>query len=143
MDSLRGLMILNQKLADIYMDISKRDFDDVIKAFFGEVSKNRKAFYFELKKELDKLESDHKSIRAINSGIEMNLLGIRKAIASKNVTALANEVRLIKTFSVYMYDDLLREISLPLALCKKLMKQRDAIQEKLNGVKRYEELVEN
>ena len=58
-----------------------------------------------------------------------------------NEDDLIDEVVALKRLSIEKYNDVLREINLPLSVCKLLVKQRDSIYSNMNAMKRHEEFV--
>jgi|GEM_PF-6093320 len=127
-NKLNNLLNINYEVEKIFLEAFNIVTDNTLKAFFKERQIIRSEFSMVLKNEIAKHSIAPKSVSVLNKYYHNNQANIN------NIDFLNNEDNLLPVVfksikaSIDVYNELLRENSLPLTLCKTLVKQRDNIQ---------------
>ncbi|MDU8884995.1 DUF2383 domain-containing protein [Yeosuana sp. MJ-SS3] len=135
-NKLNDLLNMNYKVEKIYLEAFKNATDDTLKAFFKERQIKRSEFSMELRKEIDSHNIAPRSVNVLSKYYHKNQMN-----DSNNDSLNDNENILFEIFnllqtSIDSYNELLREINLPLSLCKILIRQRDNIQDTMRVFQR-------
>lgn len=138
---MNDLIIMNYESAKLYTELQKKLNDEKLKAFFNKRATERQRFIDDLSLELEKLGGEPKYPEKLSYNFYRTWIRLRDLIAEENESFLLDEICNLKILNLEKYNGLLREINLPLSLCKLLMRQSDDIQSSLNVVKRHEMLV--
>ena len=135
-DKINNLLKSNYEAEKTYAEIFKIATNESIKKFFKERQIVTHQFNRELIHEIDKHHIIPKTVSALNN---YNSKTQEKDIKFLNGEHLILfEVFKLKNESLDLYNDLLLEMSLPLSLCKALVKQRDNIQSAIHILARDE-----
>ena len=127
-NKLNDLLNINYEVEKIYLKAFNNVTDDALKTFFKERQIKRSEFSIELRKEIAKHNIAPKSVNVLSKYYYKNQMNISdNDFLNNEDNLLAVVFRSIKA-SKDMYNELLRENSLPLTLCRTLIKQRDNIQ---------------
>ena len=139
LDKINNLLDVNYEAEKIYSEIFKSVSNESLKKFFKDRQTKRREYNKELVNEIDRNGIIPKSASLLNN--YYNKLQKRESDFenSNNGDYLLFEVFRLKKETVNKYDELLREMSLPLSLCKALVKQRDNIQATMQILARNEE----
>lgn len=139
LDKINNLLDVNYEAEKIYSEIFKSVPNESLKKFFKDRQTKRREYNKELVNEIDRHGIIPKSASLLNN--YYNKLQKRESDFenSNNGDYLLFEVFRLKKETVNKYDELLREMSLPLSLCKALVKQRDNIQATMQILARNEE----
>ena len=136
---INNVLRVNYEAEKIYSEIFKSVPNESMKKFFKERQFKRHEYSRELVNEIDRHEIIPKSVSILKNHYNKTQIKERNQEISNNGEYLLFEVfRLIKE-SINTYDELLMEMSLPLSLCRALVKQRDDIQSTMQLLARDEE----
>jgi len=129
-NKLNDLLNMNYEVEKIYLEAFKRvTDDDALKIFFKERQIKRNAFSLELRNEIAKHNIVPKSVSVLRKYYHTNQMNnSSKDIFNEEDSLSILVFRLIRV-SIDGYNEFLREMSLPLSLCKILIKQRDDLQD--------------
>ena len=137
-DKINNLLKANYEAERTYAEIFKIATSESLKKFFKERQIITHQFNRELIHEINKHNIIPKSASTLNS-YNNNKLEKGKDIKFLNGEHLILfEVFKLKNESLDLYNDLLLEMSLPLSICKALVKQRDNIQSAIHILARDE-----
>ncbi|WP_308991414.1 DUF2383 domain-containing protein [Mariniflexile litorale] len=138
---LNGLLLMNYETEKVYLEALDLATDDNLKAFFRERGFERNEFGRQLRAEIVKLNGKPKEFGVLSSYFDRILTNFKDYFLLNIENDLIEEVYSLKRSSIEKYNELLREINLPLSTCKLLVKQRDSIYSHMNAMKRQEEFV--
>lgn len=138
---LNNLLIMNYETEKVYLEALELATGDNLKAFFRERGFERNEFSRQLKVEIIKLDGQPKKFNGLSSTFDKKRHDFKTLLLLNNEDDLMDVVVALKRFSIEKYNDVLREINLPLSVCKLLVKQRDSIYSNMNAMKRHEEFV--
>ncbi|MEN3323293.1 DUF2383 domain-containing protein [Mariniflexile soesokkakense] len=141
LSKLNNLLIMNYEVEKVYLKALDLATDDNLKAFFRERGFERNEFGRQLRAELKKLDGKPKKFDGLSRSFDSVFTNFRDYILLNLEDDLMEEVYSLKRLSIEKYNELLREINLPLSTCKLLVKQRDSIYGNMNAMKRQEEFV--
>lgn len=141
LSKLNNLLIMNYEIEKVYAEALDLVADDNLKAFFRERSFERNEFGRQLRAEIVKLGDKPKQLDVFSSDFDRIWINFRNLIISNNENDLMEEIYSLKRFNIEKYNELLRQINLPLSTCKLLIKQQDSIYNHMNAMKREEEFV--
>ena len=138
---LNNLLIMNYETEKVYLEALELAAGDNLKAFFRERGFERNEFSKRLKAEIIKLNGKPVTFNWLSSTFDKKWHDFKTLLLLNNEDDLIDEVVALKRLSIEKYNDVLREINLPLSVCKLLVKQRDRIYSNMNAMKRHEEFV--
>lgn len=138
---LNNLLIMNYQIETMYLEAHEMAADNHLKAFFRERGLERNDYNRQLKTEIIKLEGKPKKFNGLSSNFDKMWHEFKTLLLLNNEDDLMDVVYALKRMSIEKYNDVLREINLPLSVCKLLVKQRDSIYSNMNAMKRHEEFV--
>jgi uncharacterized protein (TIGR02284 family) len=141
LSKLNNLLIMNYEIEKVYLEAQDLATDDDLKAFFRERSFERNEFSRQLRAEIIKLGGNPKQLHVSSSDFDRIWTNFRNFIISNNENDLMEEIFSLKRYNIEKYNELLRQINLPLSTCKLLLKQQDSIYNHMNAMKREEEFV--
>jgi hypothetical protein len=139
-NKLNDLLNINYEVEKIYLEAHNIATDTALKTFFIERQKLRSEFSRILRNEIDKHNITPKSVSVLNKYYNKNQ-NIDTNFFADEEDLLAVVYRSIKA-SVNGYNEMLRENSLPLTLCKILVRQRDNIQDTMRVFERDNILID-
>ena len=138
---LNNLLIMNYQIETMYLEAHDMVSDKHLKAYFRERGLERNEFSGQLKTEIIKLEGVPRKFIGLSSDFNKMWHDFKTLLLLNNEDDLMDVVYVLKRLSIEKYNDVLREINLPLSVCKLLVKQRDRIYSNMNAMKRHEEFV--
>ena len=141
LDKLNNLLINNYEVEKIYLEALELAMNKDLKAFFRERGFERNEFGRQLRQEIIKLNGTPKQLGSLSDYYYRISNIFKELIISDNQEGLFEAIYGLKEASIYLYNNLLEEINLPLSTCKILVKQRDSIYSNMNAMKREEEFV--
>ncbi|ALJ05906.1 hypothetical protein APS56_12535 [Pseudalgibacter alginicilyticus] len=128
---------MNYESVKIYTETQKHLTHDGLKAFFKKRAMARQKFIVDLSLELKKLGGEPQYSQKLSYNFYRTWIRLRDLFAEENENDLLSEISDLKAQDLEKYNELLREINLPLSVCKLLVKQTDDIQSALNTIKRH------
>lgn len=136
-NKLNDLLNMNYEVEKIYLEAFNSTTDETLKVFFKERQVKRSEFSLELRKEIDNHNIAPRSVHVLNKYYHKNQMNddINNDLLNDNDAILVEIFRSLQT-SIDGYNELLREINLPLSLCKILIRQRDDIQDTMRVFQR-------
>lgn len=139
---LNNLLNINYEIEKIYLEALENVTDDNLKTFFRARGYERLEFGNELRLEIEKFGGVpiHSGLIS-NNGLYKIWMNFKNLVLMENEGNLLDEVYKLKELNVEQYNNLLREMNVPLSICKLLVKQRDAIEATMNAIKRHEAFV--
>jgi uncharacterized protein YdaT len=140
-NKLNDLLNINYEVEKIYLEIFKSISNEAMKRFFKERQIKRNEFSAELRNEISKHNIAPQSVNVLSKYYNQDQVNNRKKDFSDNKDYLLFEVLKLKKESIDKYNELLRENSLPLSLCRALVKQRDNIQDTMRVLDRENILI--
>ncbi len=141
LNRLNVLLELNYETEKVFSEASEIVTEKALSCFFITKSIQRQEFIELLKLEILKLKETPKNSNDFNSVFYEKWVDFKALISEKDEEKLLSEISKIKMLTVYKYDEVLQEPSLPLSACRVLMKHRDDIQNTVNKIIRNEILV--
>ena len=141
LDKINNLLDANYEVEKIYSEIFKTVSNESIKKFFKERQIKRHEFSRELITEIDKHDIIPKSVSSLNNYYNKKQSKGKDIEILNSGNSLLFEVFRLKNESLDTYNELLTEMSLPLSICKALIKQRDDIQATIQILARDEVFV--
>lgn len=126
-NKINDLLIINDEVEKIYLVAFKNVDDEELKVFFKEHQLKSYEFSKELRDEIFRHNIVPRSVNVLNIYYK-NQMDIQNNDSLKSQNNILIEVFNLIKVNIDAYNELLMEISLPLSLCKILVKQRDSIQ---------------
>jgi len=139
LEKMNDLLIMNCEAEKIYFELLDKTIEEDLKTIFRESGFERKEFGKDLKLEILKLNGEPKYSNNIKSDLYKYWMNLRNFLLFEDGKNLLHEVYNLKALSVKKYNELLREMSLPLSTCKLLIRQRDTIEDDMIMLKRQKE----
>ncbi|WP_445731312.1 DUF2383 domain-containing protein [Mariniflexile sp.] len=138
---LNNLLVMNYEVEKVYLEALDLATESHLKTFFRERGFERNEFGRKLRGEIEKLEGTPKFLGMLSSDLYRISMNFKNFLLLNNEDELMEEVYRLKELSIEKYNELLREINLPLSTCKILVKQRDTIYSNMNAMKSREQFV--
>lgn len=138
---LNNLLNMNYEIEKIYLEALEHVTDDNLKTFFRARGYERHEFGNELRLEIEKFGGNSVHSGPISRDLYKIGMHFRNLMLMENESDLLDEVFKLKQLNLEHYNDLLREMNMPLSICKLLVKQRDAIETTMHAIKRHEAFV--
>ena len=140
-DKLNNLLNMNYEIEKIYVEALEHVKDANLKTFFRAKGFERHQFGNELRLEIEKFGGSPVHSGPISSKPYKQWMHFRNLMLTENESDLLDEVYQLKQLNLEQYNDLLQEMNIPLQICKVLVKQRDAVENTMNAIKRHEAFV--
>ena len=141
LNQLNNLLLMNYEIEKIYLEAFKNVADANLKTFFKERGSDRLQFGNDLRVEIEKFGGFPRHSGPMSSVLYKTWMNFRNSILLKNESELLDEVYKIKQLNLEQYNNLLREMNMPLSICKLLAKQRDAVEATMHAIKRQDAFV--
>ncbi|MDO5970124.1 hypothetical protein Q4Q35_09920 [Flavivirga aquimarina] len=133
---LNDIFLMNEAIGKIYTKASKKASDTNTKAFLKEKSFERYDFGKMLQNEIKKFDTDVEESIMSRRPYHLYLRNFNNLLEHENNADLLNSIYKIELLCIEKYNELLREINLPLSLCRLLVKQQDNTQYGLRLIRR-------
>lgn len=137
-EKLNALLIVNYEIEKIYAELIASLKDPELKTFFKTKILEHCTFGRELKLEIIKLGGEPKLFGGLSHDFYKFWMNFRNFVLLYDEKDILHEVYNLQSLIGKKYNDLLREISLPLSTCKLLAKHRDVIQSGMDAIERQE-----
>lgn len=135
---LNNLLNMNYEIEQIYLGALENVTDDNLKSFFRAQGYKRHQFGKDLSAEIEKFGGKVTHSESRSNHLYKIDVNFRNIMLMENESDVLDEVYRIKQLNIEHYNDLLREMNMPLSVCKLLVKQRDAIETAMHAMKRHE-----
>ena len=138
LEKMNDLLIMNCEAEKIYFELLDKTIDEDLIMIFKESASERQDFGRDLRFEVLKLNGELKNSKKIKSDLYKYWMNLRNFLLFEDEKNLTHEVYDLKALSVKKYNELLREMSLPLSTCKLLIRHRDIIEDGMSKLKQLE-----
>lgn len=138
LEKLNGLLMMNYEAEKIYAELVDGIKDYELKTFFKTKGLDYMQFGKELKLEIIKLGGTPELFGDLSPDFYKYWMNFRNFILLDDEKDILHEVYNLESLMAKRYNELLREISLPLSTCKLLAKHKDVIQSGIGIIIRQE-----
>lgn len=139
---LNDVFLMNEVIEEIYTKTYKKVSNINIGAFLKERSLERSDFGKMLQNEINKFDTDVEEPIMSRRRYHIYMRSFNNLLRLENDSDLLNSIYNIELICIEKYNKLLREINLPLSLCRLLTKQQDKIQYGLRLIKKKLDLID-
>ncbi|TNJ45329.1 DUF2383 domain-containing protein [Tamlana fucoidanivorans] len=135
---LKDLLALNYQVEKLYTNASYHVNGAELEILFKERAIERQEYAQGLRVEMLKLGIEPQMPHSEYAGFRPIWRKFKFLLSNNQIDELLSEMFYVMQWSVNKYNLAISEPGLPLSVCKKLLKQRDAIESAHNSIKRIE-----
>ena len=140
-NKLNELLVKNYDAEKGYLNAIDNVDSDRLKMFFKRRATERSEFAKELRTEILRYGEIPEDSGSFKGAVHRNWMSLKSLFSSNNEEAILEEAIKGEEDSLELYNDLLKERSLPPSIDSLLIKHKNAIQAAINTEKVHEEMV--